>query len=414
MRSILIYLIACLMLAGCSAKVDSRLAEADSLLCAESYDTAFSLLKSVDANSLRGRGNKAYYALLYTQAQYKCYDPIRSDSLIDVAVDYYGDSGDYDKRIRSLIYKGAALADMGDKFEAIDWYKKAEAAADTSDYYNLGYINLRLGSLYGGEYIENNEHISKIKKALAYFEKAQDERYVLTCLSQLGAFYRAFDSDSAKIYLDKAIALSKERCDSSSYYNNLSMLARLYGMDSLYNKEKETALHVIREGGRYSDNDQYYDVSEAYAMLGKLDSAEYYFNQIKPDGFSANDSVIWLVTKYKLDQAKGDYKSAFFHYFKMDSIAYSIYTKSLQKELFEAEKKFNNKSLEVENVRLKNSVLYTLLAITIVAFVLLSVWLVAIKRKNKIREQLEIISQLQNDSNGFKKHCPTGWIVNRN
>ena len=97
MKKLMLLLLVLLSLAGCSAPVDGRLAEADSLLCAGMQEKAFTILKSVSPGSLRGRGNRAYYALLYTQAQYKCYEPIRNDSLINIAVDYYDGSDDYDK-----------------------------------------------------------------------------------------------------------------------------------------------------------------------------------------------------------------------------------------------------------------------------------------------------------------------------
>ena len=403
MKKLLFLLLICLSLAGCSSPVDSRLAEADSLLCTGMQEKAFAILKSVSPGSLHGRGNQAYYALLYTQAQYKCYEPIRSDSLIDIAVNYYDGSGDYDKRLRSLIYKGAALSDMGDRLEAADWYKKAEEAADTVDYDNLGYINLRLASLYGASFIENDEHITKLKKALDYFHKARNKEYELMCMSRLGAFYRAIDLDTAKYYLDNAVKFSKELNDSSSYFYNLGMLARLYGMDSLYRKEKDIAIYVVNNGSKYlNDFNPYYDAAEAYAMLGNLDSAYFYFNKIVRDKFNANDSVVWLSTLNKLERRKGDYKSAFLHYSEMKDIAYSIYKKSMQEKLWSAEKKYDTQRLERENAQLKNHKLILYLTVLLVLILLLSIWIVSMKRKNKIREQFDIISQLQNDSKFFE------------
>lgn len=403
MKKLLFLLLICLSLAGCSSPVDGRLAEADSLLCTGMQEKAFAILKSVSPGSLRGRGNRAYYALLYTQAQYKCYEPIRSDSLIDIAVDYYDGSDDYDKRLRSLIYKGAALADMGDRLEAADWYKKAEETADTADYDNLGYINLRLASLYGESFIENDEHITKLKKAIDYFHKARNKEYELMCMSRLGAFYRAIDLDTAKYYLDNAVKFSKELNDSSSYFYNLGMLARLYGMDSLYRKEKDIAIYVVNNGSKYlNDFNPYYDAAEAYAMLGNLDSAYFYFNKIVRDKFNANDSVVWLSTLNKLERRKGDYKSAFLHYSEMKDIAYSIYKKSMQEKLWSAEKKYDTQRLERENAQLKNHKLILYLTVLLVLILLLSIWIVSMKRKNKIREQFDIISQLQNDSKFFE------------
>ena len=279
MKKLMLLLLVLLSLAGCSSPVDGRLAEADSLLCTGMQEKAFAILKSVSPGSLRGRGNRAYYALLYTQAQYKCYEPIRSDSLIDIAVDYYDGSDDYDKRLRSLIYKGAALADMGDRLEAADWYKKAEETADTADYDNLGYINLRLGYLYSDSYIDNKAHIMKFKKALTLFNKAGNKKYQLSCISALGAIYRKFDKDTAEYYLKEAVSLSKELNDTTDYFYNLEMLSYLYELKGRYDKSKDMYLYIINHGKDFLyDEKAYYDAARSYAKLGMVDSAQYYLN----------------------------------------------------------------------------------------------------------------------------------------
>lgn len=247
------------------------------MLCNGMPEKAFTRLKSVSHGSLRGRGNCAYYALLYTQAQYKCYEPIRSDSLINIAVDYYDGSDDYDKRIRSLIYKGAALSDMGDRLEAIDWYKKAEETADTADYDNLGYINLRLGYLYSDSYINNKAHIMKFKKALTLFNKAGNKKYQLSCISAIGAIYRKFDKDTAEYYLKKAVSLSKELNDTTDYFYNLEMLSYLYELKGEYGKSKDMYLYITNYGKDFLyDEKAYYDAARSYAKLGMVDSARYY------------------------------------------------------------------------------------------------------------------------------------------
>ena len=102
------FTIAASLLAGCSKATDARLVAADSLMAAHP-DSALAILQEIAPESLRGKANNAYYALLLTQAQYKNYVPITSDSLIDVAVRYYDDAGDAEKRTRAYIFKGAAL-----------------------------------------------------------------------------------------------------------------------------------------------------------------------------------------------------------------------------------------------------------------------------------------------------------------
>ena len=387
------------MLAGCSSRVDSRLAEADSLLYAESYGSAFSLLKSVDANSLRGSGNKAYYALLYTQAQYKCYDPIRSDSLIDIAVDYYGDSGDYDKRIRSLIYKGAALADMGDVLGAIDWYKKAEAVADISDYDNLGYINLRLASLYGASFIENDEHIVKLKKALDYFHKADNKGYELMCLSRLGAFYRAVDLDTAKYYLDKAIKFSKETNDSNNYFNNLEMLSYLYGMKGEHSRAKGLSLYIINNGKNFlSDDNVYYNITISYAELGMPDSARYYLNITDSrKAVSSQERTARMFAQIAVSKAEGDYKTAYYLNDSLDSYVDSVFNASKSAELYEIEKRFDKQRAELQNAEIRSQRLYYVIAILLLLVTVTLLSIAFVKHKNTLKSYELLLEQARSE-----------------
>jgi hypothetical protein len=57
-------------------------------------DSALSLLRKISSpDRLHGR-NRAYYALLLTQAYYKNYLPVTDDSLIRIAADYYASGSD--------------------------------------------------------------------------------------------------------------------------------------------------------------------------------------------------------------------------------------------------------------------------------------------------------------------------------
>lgn len=150
---------ALLAVASCSRTDDARLAVAERQM-AEHPDSALLTLRQIDASSLN-RHNTALYALLLTQAQYKNDITATSDSLINIALDYFSDGK---RHIECLIYKGAVLQELGEEQEAIDYLKKAEAATSPTDNEMLGYINMRLGNIYMNSYIENNEDIAKYKK----------------------------------------------------------------------------------------------------------------------------------------------------------------------------------------------------------------------------------------------------------
>lgn len=80
---------ALLAVASCSRTDDARLAVAERQM-AEHPDSALQMLRQIDATSLN-RHNTALYALLLTQAQYKNDITATSDSLINIALDYFSD-----------------------------------------------------------------------------------------------------------------------------------------------------------------------------------------------------------------------------------------------------------------------------------------------------------------------------------
>ena len=97
---------------------DSRLTAIDSII-EDRPDSALVELWALDYESLSGSDNRAYYALLLTQAQYKSYDSIPSTDTIEIAVAQFTSNGDREKHTRSLIYKGATLEELQDLTNAI-------------------------------------------------------------------------------------------------------------------------------------------------------------------------------------------------------------------------------------------------------------------------------------------------------
>ena len=338
------------MAAGCRRPAEPRLAVADSLMATQP-DSAFALLKAIDSRELNG-DDQAYFALLYTAAQYKNYDPITSDSLIDIAVGHYRSSDDYDKWLRSMIFKGAALEETGDRLGAIEWYKKAEAATDSTDYENLGYVNMRLGRLYMESYIENHEDIEKYKNALRYYRLSGNRKYELTCLGAVGALYRGFDMDSAYAYIDKSVRLSRELGDSANVYYHLGLLARAYLVDSLPLKAKDVAVTIIKNGGKdITDSDVYFDAANAYVQLNMLDSASYYYENRPRNDHSPNRTVIELIFKTSFYLAQGKYAEAYEANRRCTVLADSIADSNNKMQLFELEKRYDKELVELERSR---------------------------------------------------------------
>ena len=312
-----------MLLAGCSRSVDSRLVLADSLID-EQADSAFVVLKEINADELTSTSDKAYYALLYTQAQYKNFDSIPNDSLINIALHHYSDNHNRELYTRTLIYKGAVMQELGKEQEAMEWYKRAEDNASPDDYMNLGQANLRMAMLYALNYADNDETLEKERRALRYFRKAGSKSYELMCLSSIGGGYRQCNMDSAYYYLHQAITLAKELKDDNRLYSCTEMLARAYNEDSLYAESKALSLDYLANNGTdHIDDDIYYDLAYSYAKIGMADSARFYFDKTA-EHLDEAMNVTRLIVYSLITECENNYTEAHKYNKTADSLAYKI------------------------------------------------------------------------------------------
>ena len=390
-----VFLLFALCVVGCSRKVDSRLVLADSLV-ENRPDSAYVILRSVNPDSLSGGENRALYSLLMSQAMYKCNVRAKNDSLINIAVDYYKSTDNRANYARSLLFKGAVLYEMGDKKEALRFYKQAESVADTSNYDFIGYVNLRMAEVYTYSYIQNQEHISKLRKALSNYKKSGNTKYQLSCLSGLSSSLRVHNMDSAYYYMDIMADLARTVGDSVKLYMALATKARAYESE---NKDRE-AIAIGRPVSRFQEKTPLvanvdYDLCRAYAKIGNLDSALYFFRKLPTENLSDRDRLQRLMAETEIALAQNDYKSAFYYNDRSSKLADTIIENARQMELFETEKRFDRQQLLLQNVSLKKEKTFAYFIAAVIAIILLLGWIYWLKRKAKLREQQLLIEQLQ-------------------
>ena len=113
-------------------------------------DTAPHLVRqsidSIPFTALRGEA-RALYALLRTQADYKCYVPLTSDSLIRYATDYYDGNRKSYRAAMSWYSLGCVYSEMKGDAAAIKSYLRAQSLfPDTTvRYHRLCYQNTWVG-----------------------------------------------------------------------------------------------------------------------------------------------------------------------------------------------------------------------------------------------------------------------------
>ena len=412
MNNIMMLLVVMLaLLAGCRHEVsryDSRLENADSLLCLNP-DSALSLLSGLDARSLRSEGDRAYYALLLTQARYRCYVTATSDSLINTALDYYEHHADeLEKLTRSYIYKGAVMEELGHPEEAMTNYKHAVTHASPNDLFNQGYARLRMGNIYRDYLVADTSDILLFKEALHYFKMVPDSFYVLSCLTSIGGSYiKNHNNDSAMVYLEQALALAKQLHKTQQEYTILKYIAdiKMYSHDAHDIEDAKRIALSLLNNKEYSQAKRKHQLMVAaftLAKQGKADSANFYLKQVDSEGLSPALMVFYDKCCAELAIGRGDIRDYRIHFEHADNLADSLVTNDMQQRLKDVETKYDNEALKYQALRYRTnwimSLLGTALVISILVIATMAFMRKLAQRKRQLQESGDTIERLRNDT----------------
>ncbi|MBR5639101.1 MAG: hypothetical protein IKW83_04985 [Muribaculaceae bacterium] len=382
------------MVMGCGRSVDKRLVLADTLMWTNP-DSSLAILSAINRDSLQGDENQAYYALLITQAQFRCNIPLTSDTLISKAVDYYSDNHNREHYTRALLYKGGAYEDMGNPVEAIKWYKQAEANADNTDYRNLAQINFRMGLLYYDNFASNNLDLDKFLKAAHYYELLNDKRMLMQSLYYCGNVLRITDINSARRCYDKGISIARELKDTSSIYRLDASYALMYIKDSLYSQAKKYIMEAYQLNNRFEENSNYYMLSLIYANQKDLDSAKYFISLPDISQSTAYDSLLMYKALKEIALCENDipqYRKFDKHYYRISD---SLEHNETKYKLHDSEQEFDKSTKSEASISLGKkkktiSLLIGLLLLISIVFLLLY-----LKKK---KDSKRLIEEIRNEN----------------
>lgn len=413
-----------LSLTGCHGVMDddARLMAADSLLHHDA-DSALALLSSLDGSKLASAPDRAYHALLLTQARYKCYVAATSDSLINMALSYYQEHPEErEKLTRAYIYKGAVMEELGEGEQAMTHYKRALEVADPQDHFNQGYIRLRIGTIYKNIMDADNRDIKLLQEALQYFKQVPDSGYILACMSELGICYVKQDKDSALAYSTKAVELAKSMNEKGIEQTSLVNIAKLRMFkDNAHDNEaaKQIALSLVKEGlidQSYSD-DVLMIAAMTLARLNKPDSASLYLGKTTTrDKLPPGSQVFYDKCLAEIAFSRGDLNRYRLYQAKAIQQADSMASNSMQMKLHEVEAKYDNEALKYENLKYKSNLeIYSLLflvALGALVITVLAVSLKSAKRKHLLSQSRAVIEQLDEDTRRLKEQLGANKTMN--
>ena len=280
---ILVMLVLGAVVSGCDStrRYDSRLTAADSLM-RSAPDSALTIVDAISRYSLADEGDRAYRDLLLTQARYRCYITATSDSDINRALAWYRvHPADREKLTRAYIYKGAVMEELGHPDSAMLYYKTAETTAAPDDYFNLGYISMRMGALYRDFYSMDGKHIEKYEQALQYLKYTDNTYYQLRCMINLGSLYCLKSPQKSDTILIEALSLAQRIGDTASIVAAAQNIIKNQINQQNYTEAQKLVWLVSNLNTDKIDAAFYIYAAHEYARLKMTDSAEFFLKQVR-------------------------------------------------------------------------------------------------------------------------------------
>lgn len=383
MRSFIIYLNFVSLLAVCLFACNHHssnpmLQQVDSLLEMKP-DSALTILKNISVLEDLPEVDKAYYALLLAEATDKNKLPLLPcDSLLNFALDYYGDD-DREKAV-ALMYKGRLLAEMDDEKAAIEMNLKAleilqDYPVDTK-YRRLIYS--ALGLWYGNCEL-NDKALEVLHQSLHYSFDAKDTAIAYI---NIGYIYGMRNmQDSAITYQRKAVKYamrSKDRSMILTSWHNLSICYRHFeNVDSAVVYAHKVLQHLSYGNGKA---DAYYNMGDLYVDLEQYDSARHYLE--KSLFLSPSRSIpYWSLAV--MEAELGNFKSAY-HYLDtfvmvQDSLDNSELLTEVQHLVYKHQTELRVKDEQIKSKRIIRWIVFVTVIICFVVALIYQRW---INKKN--------------------------------
>lgn len=281
-RTIALIAILTALLAACTEKTDynTLLVRADSLMNLHP-DSALNILESISTESLKTKADRAYYALLLTQARDKNYMVQTDDSLIQTAVRYYDSMRDCKMQAQAYYYWGSVYRDRNEQAIATEKYLMAiPFAQEINDKALLGRIYNNAGYLY---YLQElyNKADSIFRQAERIGIQLNDTALHAEALSMQGRIkFGQNDYQQAEKKLLQAQTVLGYSNQNGIQANIVRTLSLLYSRT----QNKAKALQYAKQNISLQKDTThcyyaFFTLGEAYFQAGQYDSATYYINK---------------------------------------------------------------------------------------------------------------------------------------
>lgn len=318
-------------------------------------DSALQILERMPVPSSSNHLQNATWCLLMTQARDKNNRKHTSDSLINIAYDYFMNQDDSQRKALAANYKGRINEDMGSVEEATLLFLEASKEVEKTEDYRLAHlIFANLGHIY--LYRSLSDYAMPILQKSYYNAKLSgDKTYISYSLSSIARAYSIQSNwEKAIEHYKEAIAVAETAHAVQPLVSQLSELAGIYARNGNYTLALAQAQKslTIEEKECIATDQSMLAIGDIYRSIGKSDSAFYYLHKaVESDNiYTAHSSCQALFLLYK---EKKDYKKATEYSEKIWIYSDSIQKIDRSKEVIEIQERYNREKLLNEKNQLK-------------------------------------------------------------
>ena len=403
--------IICALVYGCS-NTPEELHIADKVM-ESAPDSALHILQRINSHRVFEPSNKALYALLLSQALDKNDKKVESDSLIQIATNYFT----ADEPVRAgyaWFYRARCANNRGSANEqGIALLKAQEFARKSNNFKLQGLIFADKAKMYLSQ-LQLDSSLHYFKLSFRAYQQVNDRYNSVINLINLGyTFLYKSKTDSAIIYFRFAEKMSVTLHDSLLTSTIYRSLGTAYYEKGIY----PTALNYYKRapltGIEIYDTNKWYLISKVFVETGKLDSARIFLNKIKHLHEMAPDYYqMWM----KLHEKEGNYSNALYFAKRVTEAKDSMNEHTLSVSFAGLEKKYKFQQLEVENKDLiiknkQHSNLFLVLLFIVSVFAMLFLyWRLKVK-KHQLDFQTQLVEKEKENTHLLEQQLKMGNIL---
>lgn len=359
----------------------------------ERPDSAWKILQHMPSISQLRKEEQALHALLFTQAQYKNYIPVKSDSLLRIAEAYYRTSNDSLHKAWTLFYLAQYYRDSDEKEKALSYFQQANIASRNIENNQFKFLlNLHWAGLLTNE-DAHEKGIEKYQTANRYAILLKDTLKQLNLYEKWGWCHLINgEYDLADSLFNVGLTLSattKDRIYDKYLLNYLSLTAR-------EKKDYKRALELVnRSLSLAKDSTELYPLwgnkGEILLEMNQYDSAHFYLSKDTRD-YDPYFRAAQYKTSSIYEEKMNNLPKALEYSRRYAELLDTIFQEKLESKVVNLQHKYDYSLIQSENklLKIKRQRLY--ISLTAICMAVLTVAVIFFykrrEEKRKLAEQM--------------------------